>query len=101
MLREVRKAGTDVCVTTESLFDFRCNAICYHAKCRLCKMRTVIYFSYLRFRGPGSSIGIATGYGLDGQGIEPRLGRDFPHLFRTALGPNHPPVQWLSGLSRG
>jgi hypothetical protein len=29
--------------------------------------------------GPGSSVGIATGYGLDGPGIESRWGRDFPH----------------------
>jgi hypothetical protein len=26
------------------------------------------------FRGPGGLVGIATGYGLDGQGIESRLG---------------------------
>jgi len=44
-------------------------------------------------RGPGSVVGIATGYGLDGPGIEPRWGRDFPHLFRPALGPTQPPVQ--------
>jgi len=37
--------------------------------------------------GPGSSVGIATGYGLDGPGIETRWRRDFPHLFRPALGP--------------
>jgi len=30
--------------------------------------------------GPGSSVGIATGYGLDGPGIEFRWGRDFQHL---------------------
>ena len=35
----------------------------------------------------GSSVGIATGYGLDGPGIESRWGRDFPHLSRPALGP--------------
>jgi len=29
---------------------------------------------------PGSSVGIATGYGLEGPGIESRWGRDFPHL---------------------
>jgi hypothetical protein len=51
--------------------------------------------------GPGSSVGIATGYGLDGSGIESRWGRDFPHLSRPALGPTQHPVQWILGLSRG
>ena len=36
---------------------------------------------------PDSSVGIATGYGLDGPGIESRWGREFPHLSRPALGP--------------
>ena len=31
---------------------------------------------------PGSLVGIATGYGLDGPGIESRWERDFPHLSR-------------------
>jgi len=43
---------------------------------------------YATLRGPGSSVGIGTDYGLDGLGIESRRGRDFPP-FQT--GPeNHP-----------
>ena len=52
-------------------------------------------------KGPGSIVGIATGYGLDSPGIEFRWGRDFLHLSRPALGPTQPPVQWAQGLPRG
>jgi hypothetical protein len=51
--------------------------------------------------GPGSVIGIATAYGLNGPGIESRWRRDFPHLSRPTLRPTQPPVQRVPGLFRG
>jgi hypothetical protein len=51
--------------------------------------------------GPGSSVGIATGYRLDSPGIDSRCGRDFLHLSRPALGSIQSSVQWVLGLSRG
>ena len=53
------------------------------------------------FVARNSSVGVATRYGLDGPGIESRLGRDFPHPSRPPLGPTQPPIQWVPGLSRG
>jgi hypothetical protein len=40
--------------------------------------------------GRDSAVGIETGYGLDGPGIEDR--RDFPHPFRPVLGLTQPPI---------
>jgi hypothetical protein len=61
------------------------------------------YYCSVFAGGPGSVVGIETGYGLDGPGIESQWGRDFRHLSRPALGPTQPPVQWalcLSGRQR-
>ena len=49
--------------------------------------------------GPGSSVGIATDYGLEGPGSNPGGDENFRQS-RLALGPTQPPIQWVSGLSR-
>ena len=50
--------------------------------------------------GPGSSVGIATDYGLDGPGSNPG-GDGIFRPSRPALGPTQLPVIWVPGLSRG
>ena len=49
---------------------------------------------------PGSSVGIATDYGLDGPGIESRWGEIFCPS-RPALGPTQPPVTMGTGSFPG
>jgi len=65
------------------------------------------YISSTHFRkelkyksGPGSSVGITAGYGLDGPGSNPG-GDEIFRPARPALGTTQPPVKWVPGLSRG
>jgi len=50
--------------------------------------------------GPGSSVGIATDYELDGPGSNPG-GDEIFRPSRPVLGPTQPRVQWVPVLSRG
>jgi len=65
-----------------------------------CGRNIFISPNYLFYRGPGSSVGIATDYGLDLPGPNPG-GDEIFRPSRPALGPIQPPVQWIPGLSRG
>ena len=49
---------------------------------------------------PGSSVGIATDYGLDGPGSNAG-GDEIFRPSRSALGSTQPPVKWVPSLSRG
>ena len=68
---------------------------CY---CIWCVVRNDFIYSCLC--GPGSSVRIATDYGLDGPGSNPG-GDEIFRPSRPALGPAQPPAKWVSGLSRG
>jgi len=77
---------------------FRASASCGRGErsaLGFCDLRPVLTLIH----GPGSSVGIATDYGLDGPGSNPG-GDEIFRLPRPALGPTQPPVQWVPDLSR-
>jgi len=47
---------------------------------------------YISYGGPGSSVSIATDYGLDGPGSNPG-GDEIFRLYSPALGPTQPPAK--------
>ena len=60
-------------------------------------------FHYIaKYMDRDSSVGIATHYGLNGPGIEPRWGgREFLYPYRPALGPTQSRIQCVAGLFPG
>jgi hypothetical protein len=86
---------------TGPVIHHRCKCMFRKTSNRSLSENSLFQNKYKKESGPGSSVGTATGYGLDGSGIEFRWGRDTPHMSRPALGPTQPPVQWVPGLSWG
>ena len=62
--------------------------------------RAIISSNNINSCGSGSSVGIATNYGLHVPGSNPG-GDEIFRPSRPALGPTQPPLQWMLGLSRG
>jgi hypothetical protein len=62
------------------------NIYVIHLKAFLFKFDNVLLFKCMYVCGPGSSVGIATGYGLDGPGIESRWEARFSAPFQTGPG---------------
>jgi hypothetical protein len=71
------------------------------------KLRKFYFRAYQSAKGRDSSVGIATGYGLDyqiGRSSNPGGGKNvhFSMSSRPALGSTQPPIQWVPGaLSPG
>jgi hypothetical protein len=65
------------------------------------RIRIVYYiFQYLGLFGPGSVVGIATSYGLDGPGIESRWGARFSAPVQTGSEAHPASCKWVLGLFR-
>ena len=84
--------------TTKNLYTFL--SFPMHATCST-HLVILDFIVLIIFVGePGSSIGIATDYGLDGLGSNPG-GDEIFRPTKPALGPTQPPVKWVPVLSQG
>jgi len=77
--------------------------LCFVVICtrRYRRLPSLYVYTIYKNCGPGSSVGIATDYGLDGQS---RIKSRWGEIFRPsglALGPTQPPVKWGTGSFPG
>jgi hypothetical protein len=96
---ECVRACMCVCVTLVVQHSMRMRRITLPSVCSVRLWH--IFLHYPVKGGTGSSVSIATGYGLDGPGIESRWRRYFPHLSRPVLGPIQPSVQGVQPFPGG
>jgi len=75
------------------MYSTACYVAVYHSTVQY----NIVY--YTKICGPGTSVGIATDYGLDGLESNPG-GQEIFRPCRPVLGPTQPPVKWAPGLSR-
>jgi len=73
--------------------------VCRHVARRL-GLRLIFDFRYITLEGRYSSVGIATRYGSNRQGIESRYGTRFSASVQNGPAPPNP-VQWLPDLFPG
>jgi hypothetical protein len=71
----------------------------YHHRFGQLLLRFLTYIFNLTCVGLNNSVGIATGYGLDGCDSIPGRARDLSllHIVQTGSGFTQPPIQWASG----
>ena len=70
-------------------------------KCNPAYTLIIKFITFALSVGWVSSVGIATGYGVDGPGFESWWGAIFSSPVRIVPGANQLPIQWVPGLSRG